>query len=365
MLSENENAIATPARPLVRVGSDAVRRKGSAVRIGLMIGPERGRYRDKVAEARRRRARRPSRPASPRSGCRRSRTTSTRSPRSRSWATATTAIELGTAVMPIQTRHPIAMAQQALANQAVCEGRFTLGLGPSHHWIVEDMLGLPYDQPARQVRNYLEVLNVAFAGPGPGRRRERRLPRAQRARRHRHRADADPRRRARAGDAAHRGRARRRARSSGWPTSARSATTSCPRITKAAGEAGRPSPRVVAGVPGRAVRATTRSTPRATWANRALGHAEYSPNYQRLLEHGDATDVGDLLAAGDESAVVERLQQLPRRRRHRPRGARAPARHRPRRPHRVPEPHARPSSPRCARRSDSARLRNGPISRRS
>src|SRR5260370_1136985 len=80
---------------------------------------------------------------------------------------ATDRVELGTAVLPIQTRHPVAMAQQALSNQAVCEGRFTLGLGPSHHWIVEDMLGLSYDKPARQVRDYLEVLNAAFAGPGP------------------------------------------------------------------------------------------------------------------------------------------------------------------------------------------------------
>src|SRR3954470_2344352 len=47
----------------------------------------------------------------------------------------TTRIELGTAVIPIQTRHPVAMAQQALSNQAICRGRFTLGLGPSHHWI--------------------------------------------------------------------------------------------------------------------------------------------------------------------------------------------------------------------------------------
>ena len=39
---------------------------------------------------------------------------------------ATQRVEIGTAVMPIQTRHPIAMAQQALSNQAVCEGRFTL-----------------------------------------------------------------------------------------------------------------------------------------------------------------------------------------------------------------------------------------------
>src|SRR3954453_19614861 len=80
---------------------------------------------------------------------------------------ATTRIELGTAVVPIQTRHPIAMAQQALSTQPGCGGRLTLGLGPSHHWIVTDMLGLPYDKPARLVRNYLEVLNVAFAGPGP------------------------------------------------------------------------------------------------------------------------------------------------------------------------------------------------------
>src|SRR5436190_16939162 len=80
---------------------------------------------------------------------------------------ATTRVEIGTAVMPIQTRHPVAMAQQALSNQAICEGRFTLGLGCSHHWIVADMLGLSYERPAHQTRTYLEVLNVALAGPGP------------------------------------------------------------------------------------------------------------------------------------------------------------------------------------------------------
>src|SRR5690348_17945230 len=80
---------------------------------------------------------------------------------------ATNRVELGSAVMPIQTRHPVAMAQQALADQVVWGGRLTLGLGPSHHWIVEDMLGLSYDKPAQQVRDYVEVLNVAFAGPGP------------------------------------------------------------------------------------------------------------------------------------------------------------------------------------------------------
>ena len=46
------------------------------------------------------------------------------------------------------------------------------------------------------------------------------------------------------------------------------------------------------------------------WANQALGHAEYSPNYERLLEQGDAREVGDLLAAGDESTVLARLQSF-------------------------------------------------------
>jgi hypothetical protein len=46
------------------------------------------------------------------------------------------------------------------------------------------------------------------------------------------------------------------------------------------------------------------------WANQLLGHAEYSPNYQRLLERGDATDVGDILAAGDETAIIDRLRSF-------------------------------------------------------
>ena len=49
----------------------------------------------------------------------------------------TSRIELGTAVVPVQSRHPVALAQQALSVQAVCEGRLALGLGVSHHWIIE------------------------------------------------------------------------------------------------------------------------------------------------------------------------------------------------------------------------------------
>jgi len=44
--------------------------------------------------------------------------------------------------------------------------------------------------------------------------------------------------------------------------------------------------------------------------NRILAEAEVSPNYQRLLDTGDATQVGDLLAAGDESSVEKRLRSF-------------------------------------------------------
>ena len=37
---------------------------------------------------------------------------------------ATTQIEIGTAIVPLQTRHPIAFAQQALTTQVACSGRF-------------------------------------------------------------------------------------------------------------------------------------------------------------------------------------------------------------------------------------------------
>jgi hypothetical protein len=44
-------------------------------------------------------------------------------------------------------------------------------------------------------------------------------------------------------------------------------------------------------------------------ARDVLGHADFSPNYERLLAHGDASDVDDVMAAGDESAIANRLRR--------------------------------------------------------
>ena len=221
---------------------------------------------------------------------------------------ATQRIELGTAVLPIQTRHPIAMAQEFLSNQAVCEGRFTLGLGASHHWVIEGQLGLPYERPAHLMRNYLEVLNAALKGPGSvdvendGFRVHSPVDVTDHGPNPIVLAALAPVMLRVAGEQA-----------SGtilWMADERAvADHVVPRITKAAAGAGRPAPRIIAGVPVALCPKDEVDAARA-WANQALGHAEYSPNYQRLLEHGDASDVGDILAAGDESAVALRLRSF-------------------------------------------------------
>lgn len=67
-------------------------------------------------------------------------------------------IGLGTAVTPTYPRHPTAIAQQALTTAAATNNRFTLGIGLSHKLVIEDMLGMSYDKPAKHMREYLSVL---------------------------------------------------------------------------------------------------------------------------------------------------------------------------------------------------------------
>jgi F420-dependent oxidoreductase-like protein len=81
-------------------------------------------------------------------------------------STVTHTIELGTAVMPTYTRHPLAMAQQALSVQAASAGRLALGVGPSHPVVIETMFGMEYESPAAHTREYVEVLRAAFACSG-------------------------------------------------------------------------------------------------------------------------------------------------------------------------------------------------------
>jgi 5,10-methylenetetrahydromethanopterin reductase len=79
-------------------------------------------------------------------------------------ATRVEGIELGTAVVPVYSRLPQVMAQQALTVQAATGGRFTLGVGMSHRAVIEGLWGLRFDRPARYLEEYLSALVPMLAG---------------------------------------------------------------------------------------------------------------------------------------------------------------------------------------------------------
>ena len=277
------------------------------MRIGLMVGPERGRYATKVE----------------------------RMCADAQWAedaglasvwvpqipddfdaltiatvvgSATSRIEVGTAVVPVQPRHPIALAQHALSVQAVCAGRLALGLGVSHHWIIDEMLGLPYDKPVATMRAYLDVLDQALGGPGTVNVENDRF------RVHNPLDITDvaptPVLLAALGPAMLRLAGERTDGTILWMADERAIDSHvAPTINAAASAAGRPAPRIVAGVPVCLCRDDEVDVAVAR-TNRVLSEAETSPNYQRLLDTGDAQQVGDLLAAGAEASVEKRLRSF-------------------------------------------------------
>jgi len=274
------------------------------MRIGVMVGPERGRYGTKVERLR----------ADARWAEDAGLTSAwiPQIPDEFDALTAaaivgaeTTRIEVGTAIVPVQPRHPIALAQQALSVQAVCNGRLRLGLGVAHHWIIDEMMGMPYDRPASTMRAYLDVLDAAFAGPGPV-DVENHLFRI-----HNPLDITDltptPVLLAALGPVMLKLAGERADGTILWMADERTIGEHvAPTITKAAAGAGRAAPRIVAGVP-LCLCGDDEVDTAVARANRILAEAEISPNYQRLLEHGDAEQVGDLLAAGSESSIEQRL----------------------------------------------------------
>ncbi len=77
---------------------------------------------------------------------------------------ATDRIEIGTAVVPTYPRHPAALAQQALTTAAACGGRLTLGIGLSHPAVIENLLGLSYRRRASHMLEYVQVLGPLLRG---------------------------------------------------------------------------------------------------------------------------------------------------------------------------------------------------------
>lgn len=219
---------------------------------------------------------------------------------------ATRTIELGTAVVPTFSRHPLYMAQQALTTQLACGGRFALGLGPSHKVVIENMLGLSYEKIARHMEEYVTVVRglmesgkVAFAG--------------QQYRVHGNLnvagASAPP---VLIGGLGPRLRRLAGAVADGtitWMTGPRTlADVLVPEVTAASRAAGRTRPpRVVCGLP---VVVTNDPDGARAAASKAFAIYGQLPSYRAMLDLEKAAGPGDVAIAGDERAVERALENL-------------------------------------------------------
>ncbi|HEY6534518.1 MAG TPA: LLM class flavin-dependent oxidoreductase [Candidatus Nitrosocosmicus sp.] len=78
-------------------------------------------------------------------------------------AAKTSTIRMGTAIVPAYPRHPLALAQQALAMNDIAPGRFRLGIGPSHRPLMEGIYGLPHKKPLSYMREYFQILRSVLS----------------------------------------------------------------------------------------------------------------------------------------------------------------------------------------------------------
>jgi F420-dependent oxidoreductase-like protein len=221
---------------------------------------------------------------------------------------ATSAIELGTAVLQTYTCHPALQASRANAVVSAIgtPGRFTLGVGPSHQVLVEDRLGLSYDRPGQHTDEYVRILAgllrgepVSFAGS-------------------QFRVEAGP---LPLLDGAEiplvvgaLGSRLLRVAGSGtagtilWMANATAIETHvAPTIRKAAAGAGRPAPRIVAGLPVAVHGDVAEARSAAARLYQAYGEL---PNYQRILAHGGISEPAEAVIVGDEDSVAAQVRAL-------------------------------------------------------
>ena len=72
----------------------------------------------------------------------------------------TGSVLMGTAIVPNMPRHPIIMAQQAIAVAQLAPGRFRLGIGPSHQTTMENTFGFSFNKPLTRLGEYLDIVSA-------------------------------------------------------------------------------------------------------------------------------------------------------------------------------------------------------------
>src|SRR5258705_11071541 len=220
-------------------------------------------------------------------------------------ARVTTRIELGTAVTPTYPRHPHAMAQQAASTGAAPRGRFTLGVGPSHRVVVEDVWGLSYERAYAHTREYLSVLVPLLS---TGKIEHAGTQFSVRA----HLTSVDglpvpvllaglgPKMLALAGTLA--------AGTITWMVGARTLRDHIvPRVREAAAQAGRPAPRIVVELP---PALTADGAAARELARRMFKTYATLPAHRAMLDREGAAGPAEVAVVGDYDAIGEHLLRL-------------------------------------------------------
>ena len=221
-------------------------------------------------------------------------------------ARAVPRIKIGTAVVPIQGRHPIPLALQALTvADAAGPGRVTLGVGVTHKPASEGWFGISYDDVVALCAEELEALSTLLSekrsadltgslltaritlgspAPSPGlvvaALGSRMLGLAGRY-------------------------------SDGtvtWMTGTKTIGRQIvPRITRAAEQAGRAAPRVVAGLP---VCVTDDVRAAREQVGAAMAGAAQMGSYKRMIAAEQVDEVVDIALIGNEDEVTGRIEAL-------------------------------------------------------
>ncbi|MGH9093302.1 MAG: TIGR03564 family F420-dependent LLM class oxidoreductase, partial [Acidimicrobiales bacterium] len=216
-------------------------------------------------------------------------------------------IELGTGVVPVYSRHPQVMAQQALTVQAATGGRLALGIGMSHQVVVEGLWGLSYDRPARYLREYLAALLPMLSG-GVADVHGEVVTAVTYAPLEIPAAPPPPVLVAALGPTLLRLAGRTADGTVTWMTgTATLAGHIVPTITGAAAGAGRPPPRVVAALP---VAVTAHPAGARATIDEAFALYPSLPSYRAMLDREGATAPSDIALVGDEEAVTAGLRRL-------------------------------------------------------
>jgi F420-dependent oxidoreductase-like protein len=83
------------------------------------------------------------------------------------WGSQTSTIKLGTSIVQLSARTPVATAMASLTLDHLSGGRHILGLGVSGPQVVEGWYGQPFGKPLARTREYVDIIRQVLARSAP------------------------------------------------------------------------------------------------------------------------------------------------------------------------------------------------------